>query len=55
VKALWIFGAVVLVTVVVPALGLLIRRLIRRPLKPEQLEAEQLFEECRRDARYFWR
>jgi hypothetical protein len=54
-KALWIFGAVVLVTVALPALGLLIRRIVRRPLTPEQQEADRLFVERRRDARYFWR
>ena len=54
-KALWIFGAVMLVTVALPALGLLIRRIVRRPLTPEQQEADRLFVERRRDARYFWR
>jgi hypothetical protein len=54
-KALWILGAVVLVTVVLPALGYMIRALIRRPLTPEQMERERLFQERRRDARYFWR
>ena len=54
-KALWIFGAVVLVTVALPALGYLILRLVRRPLTPKQQETEALFKERRRDARYFWR
>lgn len=54
-KALWILGAVVVVTIGVPALGLLIRAVLRRPLSPEQLERESLLEERRRDARYFWR
>ena len=54
-KALWILGAVAFVTVGVPALAYLIRRIIRRPLTPEQLESESLFVERRRDARYFWR
>jgi hypothetical protein len=54
-KALWILGAVVVVTVGVPALGLLIRAALRRPLSPEQLERERQVEERRRDARYFWR
>lgn len=54
-KALWILGAVILATVALPALGLLIRRIIRRPLTAEQQEADRLFVERRRDARYFWR
>ena len=54
-KALLILGAVVVVTVVLPALGYLILSLVRRPLTPEQQEAEALFKERRRDSRYFWR
>jgi hypothetical protein len=54
-KALWILGAVVVITVGLPALGHLIRKIIGRPLTPEQLERDALLEERRRDARYFWR
>ena len=54
-KALWILGAVVVITVGLPALGHLIRTIIGRPLTPEQLERDALLEERRRDARYFWR
>ena len=54
-KALLILGAVVVVTVGLPALGHLIRWIIGRPLTPEQLERDALLEERRRDARYFWR
>ena len=54
-KALLILGAVVVVTVCLPALGHIIRRIIGRPLTSEQLERDALLEERRRDARYFWR
>ncbi len=54
-KALWILGAVVVITVGLPALGHLIRRMIGRPLTPEQLERDAVIEERRRDALYFWR
>ena len=54
-KALLILGAVVVVTVVLPALGYMIRAVVRRPLSPEQTESERLFRERRREARYFWR
>lgn len=54
-KALWILGAVVVVTIGVPALGYLIRSILRRPLSPEQVERDRLLEESRRDGRYFWR
>lgn len=54
-NALWIFGAVILVTVVLPAIGFMIRALVRRPLTPEQVEQDRLLEERRRDGRYFWR
>jgi len=54
-KALWILGAVVVITVGLPALGHLIRKIIGRPLTPEQLERDALLEERRRAARYFWR
>ena len=54
-NALWILGAVILVTVVLPGLGLLIRALLRRPLTSEQVEHDRILEERRRDARYFWR
>jgi hypothetical protein len=53
-KALWILGAVVVVTVGLPALGYMIRRIIGRPLTPEQLERDALLEERRRNARYLW-
>ena len=54
-KALWILGAVVVITVGLPALGHMIRRIIGRPLTPEQIERDALLEERRRDALYFWR
>jgi hypothetical protein len=54
-KALWILGAVVLVTVGLPALGHIIRTIIRRPLTPEQIESDRLVQERRRDGLYFWR
>jgi hypothetical protein len=54
-KALLILGAVVIVSVGLPALGHMIRRIIGRPLTPEQLERDALLEERRRDARYFSR
>jgi hypothetical protein len=54
-KALLILGAVVVVTICLPALGQIIRRIIGRPLTSEQLERDALLEERRRDARYFWR
>jgi hypothetical protein len=54
-KALLILGAVVVVSVGLPALGRIIRRIIGRPLTSEQLERDALLEERRRDARYFWR
>jgi hypothetical protein len=54
-KALLILGAVVIVTVCLPALGHIIRRIIGLPLTSEQLERDALLEERRRDARYFWR
>ena len=54
-KALLILGAVVVVTVCLPALGHIIRRIIGRPLTSEQLERDALLEERRRDSRYFWR
>ena len=54
-KALLILGAVVVVTVCLPALGHIIRRIIGRPLTSEQLERDALLEERRRDAHYFWR
>jgi hypothetical protein len=53
-KALWILGAVVVVTVGLPALGYMIRRIIGRPLTPEQLERDALLEERRQNARYLW-
>ena len=53
-KALWILGAVVVVTVGLLALGYMIRRIIGRPLTPEQLERDALLEERRRNARYLW-
>jgi len=55
VNALWVLGGVVLVTVVLPALGHIIRAIIRRPLTPEQIESDRLAEEWRRNGRYFWR
>lgn len=54
-KALWILGTVVLVTIGVPALGYLIRSILHRPLSSEQVERDKLLEESRRNARYFWR
>ena len=54
-KAFWILGIVVLFTIVLPALGLLIRAIIRRPLTPEQVEADRLANEYRQNGRYFWR
>jgi hypothetical protein len=54
-KALWILGAVVLVTVGLPALGHIIRAIVRRPLTPEQIESDRLVQERRRDGLYFWR
>ncbi|MFO1157239.1 MAG: hypothetical protein U1E60_00210 [Reyranellaceae bacterium] len=54
-KALWILGAVIVVTVGIPALGYLIRAILRRPLTPEQVERDEAVAERRRDARYFWR
>jgi hypothetical protein len=43
-KALLILGAVVVVSVGLPALGHLIRRVIGRPLTSEQLERDALLE-----------
>jgi hypothetical protein len=54
-RALLILGAVVVVTVGLPALEYLVRALLRRPLSPEQAERDRLLEESRRDGRYFWR
>ena len=50
-----VLGAVVVVTVGLPALRLMARAIIRRLLTPEQLERDRLLDERRRDARYFWR
>ena len=54
-RTLLIVGAIVIVVVGIPALGYVIRWMIRRPLTPEQEEREELVRERRRDARYFWR
>jgi hypothetical protein len=54
-RTLLIVGAIVIVVVGIPALGYVIRWMIRRPLTPEQQEREELVRERRRDARYFWR
>ena len=54
-KTLLIIGAVVMFGIGVPAFGYLIRKIIRRPLTPEQERQEELLLERRRDARYFWR
>ena len=54
-RALLILGAVIVVTVGLPALGYMIRAIIRRPLTARQVEHDRIFEERRRDARYFWR
>ena len=54
-KAFWILGVVVLFTIVLPALGYLIRAIIRRPLTPEQIEADRLADQYRQNGRYFWR
>ena len=54
-RALLILGAVIVVTIGLPALAYLIRAMIRRPLTPKQIEQDRMLEEGRRDGRYFWR
>ena len=51
--AVMIIGVVVIITLGVPAMLWLLKRV--RPLTPEQEESERLLDERRRDARYFWR
>jgi hypothetical protein len=51
--AVMIVGAVLIITLGVPAMLWLLRRV--HPLTPEQDESERLLDERRRDARYFWR
>ena len=53
--ALLLFGAVVVLMFVVPAVGVALRWIIRRPLTPRQIEQDEMLRERRRDARYFWR
>ena len=51
--AVMIVGAVLIITLGVPAMLWLLRRI--RPQTPEQDERERVLDERRRDARYFWR
>lgn len=54
-RALLILAAVVTVMVGLPLLAVGIRRLLRRPLSPDQVELDHKLDENRRDGRYFWR
>jgi hypothetical protein len=54
-RALLILAAVVTVMVGLPLLGIAVRKLLRRPLSPEQVELDKRLDENRRDGRYFWR
>jgi len=53
--ALLLFGAIVFLAFVVPAISYVIRLIIRRPLTPRQIEQDELLRQRRQDARYFWR
>ena len=54
-KALLIIGAIAIIGVALPAVGYVIRLIIRRPVTPEEEQQDELLRERQRDARYFWR
>jgi hypothetical protein len=44
-SALLLFGAVVVLMLVVPAIGVALRWIIRRPLTPRQIEQDEMLRE----------